>query len=1139
MRYLLRSHSLVSLFLLKAVFVYHPASSEPCTSYQELNQARRSAAAEVGPGGNLLCDNTLPKGWYRFISYVGGEIPTTCVQPYHCGTQVPIWMNGTLPTDSTVVNRTVCPNYGVPGNCCPFPWNIQVKRCVDTQGLFYVYELVPPTSCSQAYCAVESVDMSREDQTPRRFVDLRTKTRLGTWNVLSMREEGSAELVARELNKVNLSITALTEVRWPGSGELCTEGISFIYSGRTDGHHLQGVALALDRNARNALSTWDPVSERILKARLIHRYGYMTVISAYAPTNAHSDADKDAFYNLFSDVLAGVDRRDLTVVMGDFNATTGTDRSGYEQCIGPHGHGTRNDNGERMLQLCQLHHLKVCGTYFKRKTIHRLSWYSNDGHTKKEIDHILTNHRWNCVQNCRVYRSAEFGNTDHRLVVASCKISLKNNRPSGQQSFRTDVTKLRNPAYLQKFREEINRRYTNNQSAPPDVESVWTQFKDNISDTARSVLGKKTRNHKPWISEDTLRIVEARRQARLIGDITTYRALNSRRQALLRRDKQLWLLQTAEEVEAASAAGRSKAVYEAVRKLAGKTPPPAVGPVVAEDGSPLPTTQQQMDRWKEYYSSLLNRPAPSPTSDLLDELADAATPDSNISTDPPTDDEISKAVRQLKNGKAAGYDGIPPELLKKGGECIISWLQRLFSAIWEAGNIPEDWKRGIILPFYKNKGCRSECKNHRGITLLSVPAKVFSMVILNRIKQPLVNSQRPEQSGFTPGRSTVDRILALRLLAEKRREYRKALFVAYVDLKAAFDSVHRPSLWKLLRARGIPVKIISLIQELYTDTTSCVRVGTNLSDWFKLLSGVRQGCVLAPTLFNIAIDHVMSRTVGRGMCGTTYGEHTFSDMDYADDVALLAELLEALVSTLEIFSAESQTLGLEVSWLKTKLQSLSDFLDPPTCPPINGESVEVVQRFNYLGSVITLDCKSDQDVKRRLGIASAAFASLDRVWRSKHLSRTVKLKIYNTLVLSVLLYGAESWTLTKALRLKLDSFDTRCLRKIEGFRWQDHVTNEVVRRTTNQVPVSQKIIKHQLTFLGHTSRATPTQEVVKLVSAAPDPTWRRPRGRPRSRWEDQVFTVLDTLGVSRADWRALAENRTSWREMSAAAMHLP
>ncbi|XP_035689192.1 uncharacterized protein LOC118424643 isoform X1 [Branchiostoma floridae] len=153
MRYMLRCEPLVPLLLFITVFVQHTAWADPCTDYQELNQARRSAAAEVDSGSDLLCDNTLSKGWYRFISYVGGEIPTTCVEPYHCGTQVPIWMNGTLPTDSTVVNRTVCPNYGVPGNCCPFPWNIQVKRCVDTQGVFYVYELVPTTSCSQAYCA--------------------------------------------------------------------------------------------------------------------------------------------------------------------------------------------------------------------------------------------------------------------------------------------------------------------------------------------------------------------------------------------------------------------------------------------------------------------------------------------------------------------------------------------------------------------------------------------------------------------------------------------------------------------------------------------------------------------------------------------------------------------------------------------------------------------------------------------------------------------------------------------------------------------------------------------------------------------------------------------------------------------------
>ncbi|XP_078702916.1 oncoprotein-induced transcript 3 protein-like [Branchiostoma floridae x Branchiostoma belcheri] len=153
MRYPWQFNSFVFIFLFEAVAMYNTASADPCVDYQELNQAGRSAAAEADSGSNLLCDNTLSAGWYRFISYVGGEIPTTCVEPYHCGTQVPIWMNGTLPTDSTVVNRTVCTNYGVPGDCCTSSWNIQVKRCVDTQGVFYVYDLVPTFGCSQAYCA--------------------------------------------------------------------------------------------------------------------------------------------------------------------------------------------------------------------------------------------------------------------------------------------------------------------------------------------------------------------------------------------------------------------------------------------------------------------------------------------------------------------------------------------------------------------------------------------------------------------------------------------------------------------------------------------------------------------------------------------------------------------------------------------------------------------------------------------------------------------------------------------------------------------------------------------------------------------------------------------------------------------------
>jgi hypothetical protein len=135
-----------------------------------------------------------------------------------------------------------------------------------------------------------------------------------------------------------------------------------------------------------------------------------------------------------------------------------------------------------------------------------------------------------------------------------------------------------------------------------------------------------------------------------------------------------------------------------------------------------------------------------------------------------------------------------------------------------------------------------------------VPGKVFARILLERMKPVIQGSRRREQSGFTPGRSTVDRVLALNTLAQKRREFRKSLYVAYVDLKAAFDSFDRHVLFNLLRIVGVPGKLVSLFRALYTGTISCVRCDGMLSDWFTIDSGVRQGCVLAPDSFAMGID---------------------------------------------------------------------------------------------------------------------------------------------------------------------------------------------------------------------------------------------------------------------------------------------
>jgi len=178
--------------------------------------------------------------------------------------------------------------------------------------------------------------------------------------------------------------------------------------------------------------------------------------------------------------------------------------------------------------------------------------------------------------------------------------------------------------------------------------------------------------------------------------------------------------------------------------------------------------------------------------------AESSLADATISCDPPTEDEVAKAIRRLKSGKAPGICDIPAVLLKVGNNVVVKWLTAVIRGVWETGRIPSDWRKGIILPQYKGKGSRRECKNYWGITLLSVPGKVFAFTLLSRIKAKLLESRRVEQSGFTPGRSTVDRILTLNTLIQTRREFGQPFWVAYVDLKSAFDSVNRESLWLLL-----------------------------------------------------------------------------------------------------------------------------------------------------------------------------------------------------------------------------------------------------------------------------------------------------------------------------------------------------
>ena len=965
-------------------------------------------------------------------------------------------------------------------------------------------------------------------RSPRTGVNLRRALRVGAWNIRSLSETERLPLLSLELKKLGIAIAALSEVRWPGSGENSEGGYTYYYSGRSDGKRTEGVAVAVADRFLSSVAKVTPVDERIMLVRLKHTLGFISLVAVYAPTEKSKLGNKEMFYTKLESILDQCPPGDTLLVLGDFNAVTGTQRDGYEVCLGPHGSGTRNVNSSFLLDFARSRRLRIAGSWYQRPKLRRWTWYSNDGQTRKEIDHILISTRWRLLQNCRVFRSAEFP-TDHRLVVATLKLRLRSRRVSRSTQPRLHLEKLKDEECAREYAVAVSNRFEVLDTLQ-DPEELWDTFKRETLSAAGECLGARPRSRRGFISGETLDKIEESRAARLAGDLEQHRNLTRSTRASLRRDKERYVRGIAEEVEGHFRANDLSPAYRALKKLRSKSTS-QVSSVYAADGRRLVSDPDEYRaRWAEYFEQLYM--ADPPTQQLPVAVALPPVPIPQINEDAPSIAEVRMAVSKLKSGKAAGVCGIPGELLKEGGEGMIQGLHRVLTAVWQTGTIPPDWKRGLVTPIWKGKGDRRDCGNYRGITLLSVPGKVLAHLLLMRVRDHLLRTQRPEQSGFTPKKSTIDRILALRILVERRREVQQGTLASYVDLKKAFDSVHRETLWELLRLRGIPAGIIGLMSGLYSDTESAVKCGGSISDFFPVTTGVRQGCVIAPTLFNVCMDWVLGRSVEGSSCGTSIGNFKLTDLDFADDAVIFAETLEVLELALEALHEETKPLGLKVSWTKTKIQDFGNLLGPDTqSVHVCGEDIEVVESFTYLGSAVHNTMESCGEVNRRLGMAYGVMDSLNKsIWRCRYLSRRTKVRVFKSLVLPVFLYGSETWTLSKALKRRINAFGTRCLRRVMGYTWRDRVSNEVLLRETDSRYLVRQIQERQLRLYGHVARLPADDPAHGVIAAANNPEWRRPVGRPRLAWLKQVDEVCrELLGIGRVQaWELARRSPGEW-----------
>ena len=222
-----------------------------------------------------------------------------------------------------------------------------------------------------------------------------------------------------------------------------------------------------------------------------------------------------------------------------------------------------------------------------------------------------------------------------------------------------------------------------------------------------------------------------------------------------------------------------------------------------------------------------------------------------------TIEEVKRALNETKGGKAPGMDGVRVEMLKEGGVTVLEWLVRLFNICFMLSIVPVDWVIACMVPLYKGKGDMYECSNFRGISLLSVVGKVYGRVLINRIRDKTENVIAEVQGGFRRGRGCTDQIFIVRQICEKYLGKGKDVYFAFLDLEKAYDRVDRDAMWNVLRLYGIGGRLLRGVKSFYIGSKACVRVGNEVSEWFPVRAGLRQGCVMSPWLFNLYMDGVV------------------------------------------------------------------------------------------------------------------------------------------------------------------------------------------------------------------------------------------------------------------------------------------
>ena len=523
-------------------------------------------------------------------------------------------------------------------------------------------------------------------------------------------------------------------------------------------------------------------------------------------------------------------------------------------------------------------------------------------------------------------------------------------------------------------------------------------------------------------------------------------------------------------------------------------------------------------------------------------------------------------------------------MLKHGGDNLISALKQLFNDIIHPSGVPPDsWKTLLITVLYKD-GDPQEPSNYRPIAGVKLLYKLFARLILSRIKGTLESRQPVDQAGFRAGFSTEDHIFTLCQLEEKCREWRKDLWLLFIDYRKAFDTVEHPSLWTALQSQGLAPCYIHLLQKLYQKTSGRVVLDC-ISKEFAIGRGVKQGDPMSPTLFNSVLEDVFQELAKKWVIdcrgvdvGSLRGDR-LTNLRFADDVVLIASSLSEARRMLEDLVMAARSRGLEIHPKKTKVMSNCverKGYNSRKDIEVAGQKVEVLtygKHLKYLGRFVCLGNLMEAEIENRIVTGWKRFYTFRDILCNKAYPLRKRMKFFDTVITPSVLYASGSWTMTADLESRLRKTQRRMLRTIfqkgrkrqqvdEGTKSSSSLDElqlapeqddslepwvEFMKRVTREIEEQMDNFKSEdwvrlqrrrkFTWAGHVARRCDDRWSTTLLSWQPEGGRRqggkgrcRRQARPSRRWEEALCEFFRGHDFDEdVGWKLLAHSREDWQ----------